>query len=110
MAPEILQGEPYGKEVDWWTLGILVFQMLTGKPPWKSRNANLTYRQATRALSPPTSLTSPSSKPFQHPAPYAAALCHCLSLNGAKHLVYGFDMLDVSRNGAGVDGRSSTRR
>ena len=27
MAPEILQGEPYGKEVDWWTLGILVYQV-----------------------------------------------------------------------------------
>ncbi len=31
MAPEILQGEPYGKEVDWWTLGILVYQV--GRKP-----------------------------------------------------------------------------
>ena len=30
MAPEILQGEPYGKEVDWWTLGILVYQVRVG--------------------------------------------------------------------------------
>jgi serine/threonine protein kinase len=30
MAPEILQGEPYGKEVDWWTLGILVYQVRRG--------------------------------------------------------------------------------
>jgi serine/threonine protein kinase len=32
MAPEILQGEPYGKEVDWWTLGILVYQVRRSKP------------------------------------------------------------------------------
>jgi len=25
---------PYGHSVDWWALGIMVFEMLTGKPPY----------------------------------------------------------------------------
>lgn len=31
MAPEILKGKGYGKEVDWWALGALIYEMLTGK-------------------------------------------------------------------------------
>ncbi|XP_050331436.1 serine/threonine-protein kinase S6KL [Bactrocera neohumeralis] len=33
MAPELLRGEPYGHAVDWWSLGILVCQMLIQKSP-----------------------------------------------------------------------------
>ena len=34
MAPEQATGKRYGKRVDMWALGIMVFQMLTGKHPF----------------------------------------------------------------------------
>lgn len=37
-APEILQGLPYNKNCDWYSLGCLIFDMLVGKPPYTGNN------------------------------------------------------------------------
>ncbi|PWN51721.1 Pkinase-domain-containing protein [Violaceomyces palustris] len=34
LAPEIIQSQGHGKAVDWWALGILLFEMLAGYPPF----------------------------------------------------------------------------
>jgi len=49
LAPEILQGVGHGKAVDWWSLGTLVFEMLTGLPPFYSRNINTMYEKILKA-------------------------------------------------------------
>lgn len=38
MAPEILMRVGHGKAVDWWSLGALMFDMLTGGPPFTAEN------------------------------------------------------------------------
>ncbi len=38
MAPEVLQGKGYNRSVDWWALGILIYEMLTGLPPFYSED------------------------------------------------------------------------
>lgn len=38
MAPEVVQGKPYGKACDWWSLGALGFDLLTGSPPFRAGN------------------------------------------------------------------------
>ncbi|EPS45915.1 hypothetical protein H072_83 [Dactylellina haptotyla CBS 200.50] len=38
MAPEVLEGKHYGFEVDWWSLGALLFDLLTGSPPFPGQN------------------------------------------------------------------------
>jgi len=41
MAPEILNRSGHGKEVDWWSLGILVHDMLVGSPPFTGNNRKI---------------------------------------------------------------------
>lgn len=38
LAPEVIQSKGHGKSVDWWALGILIFEMLVGHPPFYDEN------------------------------------------------------------------------
>ena len=38
LAPEIIQSKGHGKGVDWWALGILIYEMLAGYPPFYDEN------------------------------------------------------------------------
>eukprot|EP00929_Paragymnodinium_shiwhaense_P092832 TRINITY_DN5284_c0_g1_i2.p1 TRINITY_DN5284_c0_g1~~TRINITY_DN5284_c0_g1_i2.p1 ORF type:complete len:360 (+),score=88.43 TRINITY_DN5284_c0_g1_i2:184-1263(+) len=38
LAPEIIQSKGHGRAVDWWALGILIFEMLGGYPPFYDEN------------------------------------------------------------------------
>lgn len=45
MAPEVIMENGHGKSVDFWALGVLVFEMVTGVHPFYSRNKEEMYRR-----------------------------------------------------------------
>jgi serine/threonine protein kinase len=49
IAPEVLQQQPYGKDVDWWSFGILVYEMLVGEPPFIDDNISTMYQNILTA-------------------------------------------------------------
>ncbi|KDO33815.1 AGC protein kinase [Saprolegnia parasitica CBS 223.65] len=38
MAPEMIRGNAYNHAVDWWALGALIYEMVTGYPPFRHNN------------------------------------------------------------------------
>eukprot|EP01088_Endostelium_zonatum_P011985 TRINITY_DN26150_c0_g1_i1.p1 TRINITY_DN26150_c0_g1~~TRINITY_DN26150_c0_g1_i1.p1 ORF type:complete len:490 (+),score=122.94 TRINITY_DN26150_c0_g1_i1:115-1584(+) len=43
LAPEVLKQEKYTKAVDWWSLGTLMYEMLSGLPPFYSEEVQNMY-------------------------------------------------------------------
>ncbi|KAF7838668.1 protein kinase PINOID 2 [Senna tora] len=44
LAPEVISGEGHGGEVDWWTLGVLLYELLYGITPFKGETNERTLR------------------------------------------------------------------
>ena len=49
LAPEVLDGNGYGKAVDWWSFGTLMYEMLTGLPPFYSQDVQVMYQKIMTA-------------------------------------------------------------
>ncbi|KAG8407137.1 Serine/threonine-protein kinase [Metarhizium acridum] len=79
LAPELLLGQGYDKTVDWWTLGVLSYEMLTGLPPSYNGETNEMYRKI---------LSEPLSSPGNDVVPPAAKdlLTKLLNRNPAERL------------------------
>lgn len=45
LAPEIIQKNKYSYPVDWWSLGILMYELLYGVPPFMSENQKLLFQK-----------------------------------------------------------------
>ncbi|XP_018323148.1 aurora kinase C-like [Agrilus planipennis] len=63
LSPEMVHGKTHNEKVDLWSLGVLCYEFLTGKPPFESTSYDETYRKISKAI-----FTFPSyvSEPAQH--------------------------------------------
>lgn len=62
LAPEVLRGQGHSYPVDWWSLGTLIYEMLTGLPPFYSKHINVMYQKILNAPLTFPSFISDSAK------------------------------------------------
>lgn len=49
LAPELLAGLMYNQAVDWWSLGVLMYEMIDGRTPFYDRNKNVMFQKIRKA-------------------------------------------------------------
>jgi serine/threonine protein kinase len=48
IAPEVFNQQGYGMEVDWWSVGVILFEMMVGYPPFFSENPSDTCQKIVK--------------------------------------------------------------
>lgn len=48
LPPEMIEGKMHDEKVDLWSLGVLCFEFLVGKPPFEAEGHTETYRRISR--------------------------------------------------------------
>lgn len=72
MAPEVIDHSGHCQLVDWWTLGILLYELLAGNAPFEAENTAATYECIKRGIA---AVTFPASVPSAA-RDLVRALCH----------------------------------
>ncbi|ORZ09860.1 kinase-like domain-containing protein [Absidia repens] len=68
IAPEVIKGCGHTSSVDWWTLGILIYEMLYGTTPFKGSNRSETFSRVLHC----DAMFSYQPAPYQQRTPSSA--------------------------------------
>ncbi|KAI8097468.1 kinase-like domain-containing protein [Halteromyces radiatus] len=68
IAPEVIKGCGHTSSVDWWTLGILIYEMLYGTTPFKGANRSETFSRVLHC----DAMFSHQPAPYQQHTPSSA--------------------------------------
>lgn len=60
IAPEVLLRKGHGLEIDWWSLGCVIYEMLTGIPPFYSTDRKLVLTSIINLKVPPNEKLNPT--------------------------------------------------
>jgi cGMP-dependent protein kinase len=71
-APEVIASKGHSHAVDWWTLGVLSFELMVGHPPFESATPMQIYQKVSKGIN---KVAFPKKCP-QNCEGFVKALCH----------------------------------
>lgn len=77
LAPEVLSRQGHGMAVDWWNMGMVLYEMLTGLPPWYTTDRQKLFDRLRSA---------PLKFPFYVSRPAASLISKLLNRNPSERL------------------------
>jgi serum/glucocorticoid-regulated kinase 3 len=80
LSPEVLDRQGHGTAVDWWNLGMVLYEMLTGLPPWYTTDREKLFERLRGA---------PLKFPFYVGRPAASLIQALLNRNPSRRLGSG---------------------
>jgi serine/threonine protein kinase len=84
LSPEVLDRQGHGTAVDWWNLGMVLYEMLTGLPPWYTTDRDKLFERLRSAplkfpfyvSRPAASIIQVLALPRLHPLPIFQLCSH----------------------------------
>jgi len=64
LSPEQLRNQPHGVEVDYWSLGIITYELIAGIPPFYNRDHKTMFKQVLKAEPKFSDRFSPACQDF----------------------------------------------
>ncbi|CAG9333044.1 unnamed protein product [Blepharisma stoltei] len=89
LAPEMLKRKGHGKAVDWYLLGVLLYEMLTGAPPYYASNREQLFYNIQNAKLKLPAYLSPEAK---------SLLTGLLERDPSRRLGSHYDAEDIKRH------------
>ncbi|XP_070843081.1 serine/threonine-protein kinase PAK 6b [Chaetodon trifascialis] len=87
MAPEVISKTPYGTEVDIWSLGIMVVEMVDGEPPYFSDTPITAMKKLRDEV-------APSVKNIQRVSPVMKDFLNCMLTRDTRQRSSAADLLE----------------
>lgn len=88
LPPEVLLGKEHGKPIDWWSFGVLMYELAVGIPPFMARNHRDLYRKIQYA---------PIKFPRYVSQDYKTAVLSLLSREVETRLGTQFDVEEIKK-------------
>lgn len=98
LAPEVISGQGHGSAVDWWTLGIFLYEMLYGRTPFKGENNERTLINILKAPLTFPRIGVSSAREYEEMVRVQDLIAKLLAKNPKKRLGSGRGSVEVKRH------------